>query len=53
MELALEGNFGTLVTLKNGKLGCVELEDVVGNNKEVGARSRRNRINQYKDSTAG
>ncbi|MCL2382699.1 MAG: ATP-dependent 6-phosphofructokinase [Oscillospiraceae bacterium] len=39
MELALEGKFGTLVTLKNGKLGYVELEKVIGKNKEVGARS--------------
>ena len=39
MELALEGKFNTLVTLKNGKLGYVSLEDVVGNNKEIGARS--------------
>ena len=39
MELALEGNFNVLVTLKDGKLGSVSLEDVVGNNKEIGARS--------------
>ena len=39
MELALEGKFGTLVTLKNGKLGYVTLEEVIGNNKEIGARS--------------
>ena len=39
MELALEEKFGTLVTLKNGKLDCVSLEDVVGNNKEIGAKS--------------
>ena len=39
MELALEEKFGTLVTLKNGKLDCVPLEDVVGNNKEIGAKS--------------
>lgn len=39
MELALEGKFNVLVTLKEGKLGYVSLEDVVGNNKEIGARS--------------
>ena len=39
MELALEGNFGNLVTLKNGKLGYITLEEVIGKNKEVGARS--------------
>ena len=42
MELALEGNFNVLVTLKNGKLGYVTLEEVIGDNKEIGARSRRN-----------
>ena len=39
MELALDGKFNTLVTLKNGKLDYVPLEDVVGNNKEIGAKS--------------
>lgn len=39
MELALEGKFNVLVTLKDGKLGYVPLEEVVGNNKEIGARS--------------
>ncbi len=37
MELALEGKFGTLAVIKNGKLDSVSLEDVVGNNKEIGA----------------
>ena len=37
MELALEGNFGTVAVLKNGKLSSVSLEDIVGANKEVGA----------------
>lgn len=37
MELALEGNFNVLTVYKDGKLGCVPLEDVVGNNKEIGA----------------
>ena len=39
MELALEGKFGTLTVLKNGKLDSVSLEDVVGNNKVIGAVS--------------
>jgi len=37
MELALEGKFNVLTILKNGKLDCVSLEDVVGSNKEIGA----------------
>ena len=39
MELALEGKFGVLAILKNGKLDSVSLEDVVGDNKEIGAVS--------------
>ena len=39
MELALEGKFGTLAVLKNGRLDAVSLEDVVGNNKVIGAVS--------------
>ena len=39
MELALEGKFNTLVTLKNGKLDYISLEEVVGDNKQIGARS--------------
>ena len=37
MELALEGKFNVLTVVKNGKLDCVPLEEVVGNNKEIGA----------------
>ena len=37
MELAMEGIFNVLTVLKNGKLDYVSLEDVVGNNKEIGA----------------
>ena len=37
MELALEGTFNVLTVLKNGKLDYVSLEDVVGNNKVIGA----------------
>ena len=39
MELALEGKFGVLTVIKNGKLDYVSLEDVVGNNKTIGAVS--------------
>ena len=39
MELALEGKFNVLTVLKNGKLDSVSLEDVVGQNKEIGAVS--------------
>ena len=39
MQLALEGKFGTLAVMKNGKLDYASLEDVVGNNKEIGAVS--------------
>lgn len=39
MELALEEKFGVLTVIKNGKLDYVSLEDVVGNNKQVGAVS--------------
>ena len=39
MQLALEGKFGTLAVMKNGKLDYALLEDVVGNNKEIGAVS--------------
>ena len=37
MELALEGKFNVLTVLKNGKLDYLSLEDVVGNNKKIGA----------------
>ena len=39
MELALEGKFNVLTVIKNGKLDSVPLEDVVGNNKVIGAVS--------------
>ena len=37
MELALEGKFNVLTVIKHGKLDCISLEEVVGNNKEIGA----------------
>ena len=39
MELAMKGEFSRLVVLKNGKLDSVSLEDVVGENKKIGAVS--------------
>lgn len=39
MELAMEGKFGTIAVMKNGRLDYATLEDVVGNNKEIGAVS--------------
>ena len=39
MELALEGKFNVLTVIKDGKLDAVSLEDVVGNNKKIGAVS--------------
>lgn len=51
MKLALEGKFGNLVVIKNGKLDYASLEDVVGNNKEIGAASgNTNESNQRKVS---
>lgn len=39
MELAMAGIFNVLVTYKNGKMDYISLEDVVGNNKVIGAAS--------------
>ena len=39
MNLALQGKFGTLAVIKNGKLDYATLDDVVGNNTEIGAVS--------------
>ena len=39
MELALEEKFGVLAVVRDGKLDSVPLEDVVGDNKEIGAVS--------------
>ena len=37
MELALEEKYNVLTVIKDGKLNYVDLEDVVGNNKVIGA----------------
>ena len=39
MQLAMEGKFGVLAVLKDGRLDSVSLEDVVGDNKVIGAVS--------------
>ena len=39
MQLALEGKFGTIAVLKNGKVDSATLEEVVGNNTKIGAVS--------------
>lgn len=39
MELAMRGIYNVLVVMKNGKIDYVPLEDVVGENKEIGAVS--------------
>ena len=39
IEYALEGKFNILTVIKDGKLNCVPLEDVVGNNTKIGAVS--------------
>lgn len=39
VELAMQGIFNVLVTYKNGEMGYASLEEVVGNNKQIGAAS--------------
>ncbi len=39
MQLAMEGKFNVLTVMKDGKLDSVSLEDVVGENKQIGAVS--------------
>jgi len=39
MRLAMKGVFNVLVNYRDGKMGYVSLEEVVGNNKEIGAAS--------------
>ena len=42
MELALDGKFGVLTVIKNGKLDYVSLEDVVGRNTKTGNTAESN-----------
>ncbi len=51
MELALEGKFGTLAILKNGKLDSATLEEVVGNNTQIGAVSGNTRESNLRKIT--
>ena len=53
MQLALEGKFGTLAVMKNGKLDYASLEDVVGNNKEIGAVSGNTEESNIRKVTMG
>ena len=39
MQLAIEGKFGEMVTMLNGKLTHVSLDDVAGRDTEVGSKS--------------
>ncbi len=39
MKMAYEEKFGNMVTLLNGKITCVPLEEVAGRNTEIGASS--------------
>ena len=39
MQLAMEGKFNRLTVIKDGKVDSVSLEDVVGENKKIGAVS--------------
>ena len=39
MELAMEGKFNVLTVMRDWKLDSVSLEDVVGENKQIGAVS--------------
>ena len=51
MRYALEEKFGNLVVIKNGKVDCVPLEDVVGNNKEIGAVSGNTEVSNQRKVT--
>lgn len=51
MELAMEGKFNNLVTYKDGKLGYISLEEVVGNNKEIGAASGNTSVSNIRKIT--
>ncbi len=51
MTLAKEGKFGNLVVIKNGKVDSASLEDVVGQNKEIGAVSGNNQESNQRKVT--
>lgn len=39
MQLAIEGKFGRMVTMLNGKLQSISLNEVAGSNTQIGAKS--------------
>lgn len=51
MRLAMEEKFGNLVVIKNGKLDYASLEDVVGQNKEIGAVSGNTLVSNQRKVT--
>ena len=51
MELAMEGKFNVLTVIKDGKLDSVSLEDVVGQNKEIGAVSGNTTVSNQRKVT--
>ena len=51
MSLALQGKFGVLTVIKNGRLDYVPLEDVVGQNKEIGAVSGNTKTSNIRKVT--
>ena len=51
MELALNGQFGVLTVMKDGKLDCVSLEDVVGKNTKIGAVSGNTKVSNIRKVT--
>lgn len=53
MQLAMEGKFNNLVVIKNGKLDYISLEEVVGNNKEIGAVSGNTKESNIKKVPLG
>ena len=51
MSWALQGKFGVLTVIKNGRLDYVPLEDVVGQNKEIGAVSGNTKTSNIRKVT--
>jgi len=51
MELAMKGEFSRLVVMKKGKLDSVSLEDVVGENKTIGAVSGNTTVSNIRKVT--
>jgi len=51
MEYAIHGIFNVLVVYRDGKMSYVPLEDAVGENKEIGAASRKHKRKQHKKNT--